>query len=159
MRPFISLCLPVSMKDSLSFWCFVFLLHCLIYKVQTAHSRRSFSIPRLAHLVKCFFQLSLPFHSSEWFRPESLKHRHPVALARANFYILPRGHPFVKCFFELFSNSFASSSPFHLPRVTRSINIPNPSGVVNTFFQFFRLFSFFSFRCISHPPVVSLYII
>lgn len=45
------------MKDSLSFWCFVFLLHCLIYKVQTAHSRRSFILTHRFEPVKYFFQL------------------------------------------------------------------------------------------------------
>lgn len=136
MRPFISLCLPVSMKDSLSFWCFVFLLHCLIYKVQTAHSQRSFSIPHSAYLVKYFFQLSLPFHSSEWFQPESFKHRHPVALARANFYILPRGHPFVKYFFELFSNFFVPS-PFFTCLASRARLIYQISPHLSTLFAKF----------------------
>ena len=117
----------------------MFLLHCLIYKVQTAHSQRSFSIPHSVGLVKHFFQLLLPFHSSEWFQPGSLKRCHPQLFASANFYILPRRHPLVKNFFELLSIFFASALKLP-PCVRRSVNIPNPFSFVNTFFQIFQAF-------------------
>ena len=59
MRPFISLCLPVSMKYSCPSGAFR-VSHCLIYKVQTAHRRNYFSLPGSSSFVKHFFKLFSP---------------------------------------------------------------------------------------------------
>ena len=133
--------LPVSMKDSLSFWCFVFLLHCLIYKVQTAHSRRSFILTHRFEPVKHFFQLFSPFHSPEWFQLFEFQAPSSSSPSHANFYILPRRFRFVKSFFHLFRNfplAFA-----HIPSRPSGAQliyqIQPPMSTPN--FDFFKLFS------------------
>jgi hypothetical protein len=97
--------LPVSMKDSLSFWCFVFLLHCLIYKVQTAlvggalsyHTRFSLSSTFFSRFATRF----TPQSGSRSLFPASVSALIQAALASANFVILTRRSRFVKNFFRL----------------------------------------------------------
>ena len=124
--------LPVSMKDSLSFWCFVFLLHCLIYKVQTAHSRRSFILTLRFEPVKHFFQLFFAVSLARVvpaFRVLSAVIQQPVSCE-----LLYLSTPFRVCQ-ELFSALSELSARFRslfVPPVRRSVNIPNQRHFVNT---------------------------
>ena len=43
------------------FWCFVFLLHCLIYKVHATSQRVSYILAQLSVFVKRFFKLFSSF--------------------------------------------------------------------------------------------------
>jgi hypothetical protein len=47
------------------FWCFVFLLHCLIYKVHAASQRVSYILAQLSVFVKNFFQVFQNFFVSQ----------------------------------------------------------------------------------------------
>ena len=132
--------LPVSMKDSLSFWCFVFLLHCLIYKVQTAHSRRSFILTHRFEPVKHFFSSFSPFHSPEWFQLFELQAPSSSSPSHANFYILAHRFGFVKNFFQLFRNFPLAFARF-LSRPSGAQLIYQTSGTLSTpNFDFFKLF-------------------
>ena len=132
--------LPVSMKDSLSFWCFVFLLHCLIYKVQTAHSRRSFILTHRFEPVKHFFSSFSPFHSPEWFQLFELQAPSSSSPSHANFYILAHHFGFVKNFFQLFRN-FPLAFALFLSRPSGAQLIYQTSGTLSTpNFDFFKLF-------------------
>jgi len=80
--PFLPACEGLS-----SFWCFVFLLHCLIYKVQTAHFAELGYYITPDFVCQGFFQNFLSFFGQ--------------ALAR-NIFMLPHSALLVKSFFRNF---------------------------------------------------------
>ncbi len=138
MRPFISLSLDSFLKDFMSFWCFVF-FRCLIYKVRA----RSLFVPDGDSLYHFVTSLSSPFlnlfsglsrPSSRPFgpalRPLSSELCHLTTLSRSCqvLFSLP-----IKLFYQFFLGSCLAAE--------RSVNIPNTAAIVNTFFDFFCLFS------------------
>ena len=138
MRPFISLSLDSFLKDFMSFWCFVF-FRCLIYKVRT----RSLFVPDGDLLYHFVTSLSSPFlnlfsglsrPSSRPFgpasRPLSSELCYLTTLSRSCqvLFSLP-----IKLFYQFFLGSCLAAE--------RSVNIPNTAAIVNTFFDFFCLFS------------------
>ena len=104
-------------EGCLSFWCFVFLLRCLIYKVHAAVAAGLL----VYHTANC---LSRTFSSF------------------LNFLII----------LEFVHACFAG---FLTPLDRRSINIPNKSSNVNTFFHFFELFLIY----FSHHNICQFYLL
>ena len=131
MRPFISLCLPVSMKDSCPSGAFR-VSHCLIYKVQTAQTSG-------ALLYQARFRLSSVFQTScEVWRLTVI---HP---ARSNFYIISRRFALVNIFFELFLN-FRLEFRSDVGPASSAQLIYQIHPLLSTLFSaFFRVFSNFS---------------
>ena len=139
MRPFISLSSDSFLKDSMSFWCFVF-FRCLIYKVQArplSHTRRSFIITPRRPLVKPFFHFPQNFFCFQLPGP------HP-SLALANFVILPRFRRVVKSFFRLRQNFFCLDwKPLALALALRYYTKSFPC--LSTLFSHFSVLFFSSF--------------
>ena len=132
------------MKDSVSFWCFVF-LRCLIYKVQTRPlpcTGRSFIIPPSSLLVKPFFNF---FKIS--FEPVSSFH--PSARSRELCY-LTTASPVCQELFCLPTNLFLLAPRLCRPSFERSVILANLSPFVNTFFAFFDFFRRLHFSSTSH---------
>ena len=156
MRPFISPSSDSFLKDSMSFWCFVF-FRCLIYKVQARPPSRTgqcFILALPASLVKPFFHLPQNFFC---FQLRALIQ----TPALANFVILPRPMSFVKRFFQFLETFLTFWSWLPAPLGERSTIIANTPLVVNPFFQVFSTFSKFpilprfpSSTCTTAPPVL-----
>ena len=90
------------MKDSISFWCFVFSLHCLIYKVQTARVRRDFYYTANPTRCQALFSAS---------RPRAL-----IQLRSTRTFI--DYHAFIRLSSTFFGSLPGSPSLYSLPRQT-----------------------------------------
>jgi hypothetical protein len=135
------------MKDSLSFWCFVFLLHCLIYKVQTALVSGALSYHTRWRLSSTFFSRFAtrftPQSGSRSLFPASVSALIQAALASANFVILPRRFRFVKNFFRLNQRFFIAGRLALAAPSGAQLIYQNHARLSTESSHFFRGFSLF----------------
>ena len=120
----------------MSFWCFVFLSRCLIYKVHA----NSFSAVSALYFSTLFFACQVLF--SEVFRfllSSTLIQAH--SLSSRNSFILPHSFESVKNFFQVFSRFSTSNHSIsvlfqRLPLSRANLfSLPHASHFVKHFFQ------------------------
>ena len=128
MRPFISLCLPVSMKDSCPSGASCF---SSLFNLQGTNRSQSAELQYNTFAILC--QVLFSF-LSKLFRTVIQSPTH------ANLFSLAHFRAFVNTFFQLLFGSRRFRCPVS-PLARRSVNIANHSLVVNTFLQLF--FAFF----------------